>query len=172
MGFIYIELMLILEFLFDGLWGYQLVGFFVLIIWFGLFNEFCEMIEVVYNVGFGVLIDWVFGYFLIDVYGLEIFDGMVFYEYVDFCEGFYQDWNMLIYNYGWYEVQNFFVVNVVYWLEEYYIDGLCVDVVVLMFYCDYFCKDGEWVLNKDGGCENYEVIVFMQCMNIESYGCI
>lgn len=170
MGFIYIELMLVLEYLFDGLWGYQLVGFFVLIIWFGILNEFCVLVEVCYVVDFGLIIDWVLGYFLEDVYGFGCFDGIVFYEYVDCWEGFYLDWNIFVYNYGCCEVKNYLIVNVFYWLEEFYIDGLWVDVVVLMFYCDYLWKEGEWVFNIYGGWENLEVIDFFKEMNVVIYG--
>lgn len=113
--------------------------------------------------------DWVFGYFLKDVFVLVRFDGQLFYEYLDFCCGEYQDWGMLIFDYGWLEVCGFFVVNVLYWMQEFYVDGFCVDVVVLMLYFDYLCKDGEWEFNIYGGCENFEVICFLQEVNVIVY---
>lgn len=62
---------------------------------------------------------------------------MYLYEYVDVRQGFYFDWNIYIYNYDCVEVCSFLIVNVMYWLYEFGIDGLCVDVVVLMLYFDY-----------------------------------
>lgn len=165
MGFIYFELLFINEYFFDGSWGYQLIGLYVLICCFGICDDFCYFIDVVYVVGLNVIFDWVLGYFLIDDFVFVEFDGMNLYEYSDLCEGYYQDWNMLIYNYGCCEVSNFFVGNVFYWIECFGIDVLCVDVVVLMIYCDYSCKEGEWILNEFGGCENFEVIEFLCNIN-------
>lgn len=92
--------------------------------------------------------DWVSVYFLNDVYGLVGFDGIVLYEYVDLCEGVYVDWDMLIYNYGCNEVVVYLIGSVLEWVECFYIDGLCVDVVVLMLYWDYSWVEGEWIFNE------------------------
>lgn len=43
-----------------------------------------------YENGIGVIVDWVFGYFFKDGYGLVFFDGIYFYEYLDFCKGEYK----------------------------------------------------------------------------------
>ena len=85
-------------------------------------------------------------------------------------EGFHQDWNTLIPNYGRREVKNYYVANALYWLEEYRLDGLRVDAVASMLYRDYSRVDGEWMPNKDGGRENYEAIEFLQDLNVAVYG--
>jgi 1,4-alpha-glucan branching enzyme len=103
-------------------------------------------------------------------HGLGWFDGTALYEHADPREGFHQDWNTLIYNYGRTEVKNFLVANAQYWLDEYHVDGLRVDAVASMLYRDYSRKAGEWVPNKDGGRENYEAIAMLQEMNTATYG--
>ena len=102
--------------------------------------------------------------------GWPRFDGTQLYEHADPREGFHQDWNTLIYNYGRREVANYLTSNALYWLEEYHVDGLRVDAVASMLYRDYSRSEGQWVPNEDGGRENYEAIAMLQTMNREAYG--
>ena len=169
MGFTHIELLPISEFPFDGSWGYQPVGLFAPTIRFGPPHEFRDLVDAAHQAGLGVLLDWVPGHFPTDAHGLARFDGTALYEHADPREGFHQDWNTLIYNYGRTEVKNYLVSNALYWMEEYHIDGLRVDAVASMLYRDYSRKEGEWVPNRDGGRENYEAIDFLKEMNTAVY---
>ena len=169
MGFTHIELMPVSEHPFDGSWGYQPVGLYAPTIRFGPAQEFRDLIDAAHAAGIGVLIDWVPGHFPADAHGLAQFDGTHLYEHADPREGFHQDWNTLIYNFGRTEVANFLVANAQYWLEEYHIDGLRVDAVASMLYRDYSRKDGEWVPNIHGGRENLEAIELFRRMNTQVY---
>lgn len=170
MGFTHIELLPISEFPFDGSWGYQPVGMYAPTIRHGTPAEFRALVDAAHRKGLGILLDWVPGHFPTDPHGLGRFDGTPLYEHADPREGFHQDWNTLIYNYGRIEVANYLVSNALYWLEEYHIDGLRVDAVASMLYRDYSRKNGEWIPNKDGGRENYEAIALLQRMNTTVYG--
>ena len=169
MGFTHIELLPISEFPFDGSWGYQPVGLYAPTVRFGPPHEFRDLVEAAHAEGLGVLLDWVPGHFPTDAHGLAKFDGTALYEHADAREGFHQDWNTLIYNYGRTEVKNYLTANALYWMEEYHLDGLRVDAVASMLYRDYSRNDGEWIPNKDGGRENYEAIAFLQEVNTEVY---
>ncbi|NNE87657.1 MAG: 1,4-alpha-glucan branching protein GlgB [Silicimonas sp.] len=169
MGFTHIELLPISEFPFDGSWGYQPVGLYAPTIRFGPPHEFRDLIEAAHAADLGVLLDWVPGHFPTDPHGLARFDGTALYEHEDMREGFHQDWNTLIYNYGRTEVRNYLVSNALYWMEEYHLDGLRVDAVASMLYRDYSRPEGQWVPNKDGGRENYEAIDFLKEMNVSVY---
>ncbi len=170
MGFTHIELLPISEYPFDGSWGYQPVGLYAPTIRFGPPHEFRDLVDAAHRAGLGVILDWVPGHFPTDEHGLARFDGTALYEHADPREGFHQDWNTLIYNYGRREVANFLISNALYWLEEYHVDGLRVDAVASMLYRDYSRKEGEWVPNIHGGRENYEAIDLLKRMNTEVYG--
>ncbi len=170
MGFTHLELLPISEHPFDGSWGYQPVGLFAPTIRHGTPPEFRAFVDAAHKRGLGILLDWVPGHFPTDPHGLGRFDGTALYEHADPREGFHQDWNTLIYNYGRREVANYLVSNALYWLEEYHLDGLRVDAVASMLYRDYSRGEGQWIPNRDGGRENYEAIELLRRMNITAYG--
>jgi 1,4-alpha-glucan branching enzyme len=170
MGFTHIEFLPLSEHPFDGSWGYQPVGLYAPTIRHGPPHEFRDLVEAAHARGIGVLLDWVPGHFPTDAHGLGLFDGTHLYEHADPREGFHQDWNTLIYNFGRAEVANFLISNALYWLEEYHVDGLRVDAVASMLYRDYSRKEGEWVPNVHGGRENLEAIALLQRMNTTTYG--
>jgi 1,4-alpha-glucan branching enzyme len=165
MGFTHLELMPVNEHPFDGSWGYQPVGLYAPTSRHGRPEEFAAFVDRCHREGLGVLIDWVPGHFPTDPHGLGSFDGTHLYEHADPRQGFHQDWNTLIYNYGRREVRNFLLGNALFWLDHYHIDGLRVDAVASMLYLDYSRKPGEWVPNAYGGNENLEATVFLKRLN-------
>ena len=164
-GFTHIELLPIHEHPFDGSWGYQPTGLYAPTSRFGSPEDFRAFTAAARAAGIGVLLDWVPAHFPTDSHGLAQFDGTHLYEHADPREGFHQDWNTLIYNYGRSEVRNYLVSNALYWIERFGIDGLRVDAVASMLYRDYSRKDGAWLPNRHGGRENLEAIDFLRRMN-------
>ncbi|NVB36741.1 1,4-alpha-glucan branching protein GlgB [Pseudenhygromyxa sp. WMMC2535] len=165
LGFTHIELLPVAEHPFDGSWGYQVIGMYAPSARFGPPEGFARFVAACHAAGLGVLLDWVPAHFPTDEHGLAEFDGTALYEYADPREGFHEDWNTLIYNFGRNEVQNFLVGNALYWLERWGVDGLRVDAVASMLYRDYSRAEGQWIPNAEGGRENLEAIAFLKRMN-------
>jgi 1,4-alpha-glucan branching enzyme len=165
MGFTHLELLPISEHPFDGSWGYQTLGLYAPTARFGPPQGLQRFIERAHAAGLGVILDWVPAHFPTDTHGLSRFDGTALFEYADPREGFHNDWNTLIYNFGRSEVRNFLVGNALYWVERFGVDGLRVDAVASMLYRDYSRKAGEWVPNVHGGRENLEAIALLQRVN-------
>ncbi len=165
MGFTHLELLPVSEHPFDGSWGYQPLGLFAPTARFGDPAGFGRFVQRCHDEGLGLLLDWVPAHFPSDSHGLAQFDGTALYEYADPREGFHQDWNTLIYNFGRTEVRNFLVGNALFWLERYGVDGLRVDAVASMLYRDYSRNAGEWIPNAHGGRENLEAIAFLRRLN-------
>ena len=165
MGFTHIEFLPLSEFPFDGSWGYQPLGLYSPTSRFGTPEGFKRLVERAHDAGINVILDWVPGHFPSDTHGLVAFDGTALYEYADPREGFHQDWNTLIYNYGRNEVKNFLSSNALYWIERFGIDGIRVDAVASMIYRDYSRAEGEWIPNQYGGRENLEAIEFLKHTN-------
>lgn len=165
MGFTHIELLPISEFPFDGSWGYQPTGIYAPTSRFGSPDGLRRLIEKAHEAGISVILDWVVGHFPTDEHGLAYFDGTHLYEHADPKEGYHQDWNTLIFNYGRHEVRNYLTCNALYWIERFGIDGLRVDAVASMIYRDYSREQGQWIPNKYGGRENLEALDFLKQTN-------
>ncbi len=165
MAFTHVEFLPVTEHPFTGSWGYQPIGLFAPTSRFGSPEAFARLVDRLHQAGIGVILDWVPAHFPSDAHGLARFDGTALYEHEDPRQGFHQDWNTLIYNFGRREVANFLQASALYWLERFHVDALRVDAVASMLYLDYSRQPGEWVPNRHGGNQNLEAISFLQDVN-------
>ena len=63
------------------------------------------------------------------------------------------------------EVSNYYIANVIYWIEEYHMDGLIFSDLETLLYLDYGKEAGQWCPNMYGGSENLEGIEFVKHTN-------
>jgi 1,4-alpha-glucan branching enzyme len=169
MGFTHVEFLPIMEHPFYGSWGYQTVGYFAPTSRYGTPQDFMYLVDYLHQHDISVILDWVCSHFPSDEPGLVYFDGTHLYEHADPKQGFHPDWRSYIFNYGRKEVKSFLLSSAMFWFDIYHVDGVRIDAVASMLYCDYSRKEGEWIPNIYGGRENLDAIDFIKTLNKSIY---
>lgn len=163
MGYTHIELLPITEHPLDKSWGYQTIGYYSTTSRFGKPEELKAFVDRCHQNRIGVILDFAYSHFCKDEHGLYKFDGSPQFEYEDPLKAENIGWGTAHFDLGKPEVVSFLLSNVIYWFDEFHIDGIRCDAVSSMLYLDY--DIGDYTPNKYGGRENIEAIEFIRRLN-------
>ena len=152
MNYTHIEIMPIIEYPFDGSWGYQGTGYYSVTSRYGTPDDFMYFVNYFHKNNLGVILDWVPGHFCKDSHGLYRFDGSACYEYEDPSLG-ENEWGSANFNVSRNEVRSFLLSNLYFWIKEFHIDGIRMDAISNMLYY------------RDGLSENKRSVEFLQYLN-------
>ena len=165
MHYTHVQLMPIMEYPYDGSWGFQTTGYYAPTSRYGAPSDFMAFVDKLHGEGIGVILDWVPSNFPTDDFGLARFDGSPLYESNDPKTSKRDSWGTCLFNYARFEVTSFLVSCAMFWLDKYHIDGLRIGALSSMLYLDYGKTEGEWEPNKFGGKENLDAVDFVKRLN-------
>ena len=165
MNYTHVQLMPVMEFPFDGSWGYQTTGYFAATARYGEPKDLMYLVDRLHQAGVGVIVDWVPSNFPKDAFALAKFDGTALFEDENPKRGERPSWDTCLFDFAKPEVLSFLVSCACFWFDKYHLDGMRVGSVSSMLYLDYGKEEGEWEPNKFGGKENLEAIEFLKRLN-------
>ena len=134
-GYNAIQLMAIAEHPYYGSFGYHVSNFFAASSRFGTPEELKDLIDAAHEMGIKLIMDLVHSHTVKNTReGLNLFDGTEDQYLLGGHEGYHQQWDSRLFNYGKIETLRLLLSNVRFWLEEYGFDGFRFDGVTSMLY--------------------------------------
>lgn len=134
-GYNAIQMMAVMEHPYYGSFGYHVSNFFAPSSRFGTPEELKSLINTAHNMGIAVIMDIVHSHAVKNVLeGLNEFDGSEDQYFHPGARGYHEGWDSKLFNYGKWEVQQFLLSNIRYWLEEFHFDGFRFDGATSMLY--------------------------------------
>ncbi|MEM1138077.1 MAG: alpha-amylase family glycosyl hydrolase [Bacteroidota bacterium] len=135
LGYNTIQLMAVQEHPYYGSFGYHVSNFFAPSSRFGTPEDLKYLINKAHKAGIAVIMDIVHSHAVKNLNeGLNEFDGTDYQYFHAGDKGHHSAWDSKLFNYGKWEVLQFLLSNIRYWLEEFHFDGFRFDGVTSMMY--------------------------------------
>lgn len=164
-NYTHVELKPIAEYDNEASLGYETVAYYAPTSRYGSNSDFASMINIFHKNGLRVILDWTLAHPSSSNFALRKIDGTGCYEHEDPRQGMHPQWGTLLFNYGRGEVISFLKSNVLYWINEYHVDGFRIDSLASVICLDYGRSGGDWIPNMYGGHENLEALEFIKNLN-------
>lgn len=166
LGYNAIQMMAIQEHPYYGSFGYHVSNFFAASSRSGTPEDLKALIKKAHSMGIAVILDIVHSHSVKNIHeGLNLFDGTGHQYFHAGGKGEHPDWDSKLFNYGKWEVMQFLLSNIRYWLEEFHFDGFRFDGVSSMLYehHGHVSFDNYDKYFKDG--VDNDAIVYLQLAN-------
>lgn len=134
-GYNAIQMMAVMEHPYYGSFGYHVSNFFAPSSRFGTPEELKSLINKAHEMGIAVIMDIVHSHAVKNVNeGLNEFDGSDHQYFHPGARGYHEGWDSKLFDYGKWEVQEFLLSNIRYWMDEFHFDGFRFDGATSMLY--------------------------------------
>jgi 1,4-alpha-glucan branching enzyme len=134
-GYNAIQLMAVMEHPYYGSFGYHVSNFFAPTSRFGSPEDLKSLINTAHSLDIAVIMDIVHSHAVKNVNeGLNEFDGSDDQYFHPGPRGYHEGWDSKLFNYGKWEVLQFLLSNIRYWMEEFHFDGFRFDGATSMLY--------------------------------------
>lgn len=133
-GYTHVEIMPMYEHPLDASWGYQGTSYYSPTSRFGTPHELMQLIDILHQNGYGVIMDWVPGHICKDAHGLYLFDGTPLYDYASYEYRENLEWGTANLDLGKGLTRSFLYSNAMYYLKYFHVDGFRVDAVSNIIY--------------------------------------
>lgn len=153
LGYTHIELMPVIQYPFEGSWGYQGTGFYSADSRYGNPMQLMSFIDRLHQANIGVILDFAPVHFATDSWALSEYDGTCLFEYGD--DRRYSQWGSCQFDLGKDPIRSFLMSAMNYFLEVFHFDGIRIDAVSNMVY-----HQGNKGLGR-----NEEAIEFLKRLN-------
>ena len=131
-GFTHVEFMPLIQYPFDGSWGYQGTGFYSVDSRYGNPFQLMSLIDRLHQAGIGCIIDFAPVHFATDKWALAKYDGSYLYEYSDKWR--ISPWGSYQFDLGKDPVRSFLMSAMNYFVDYFHFDGIRVDAVSNIIY--------------------------------------
>ena len=131
-GFTHVEFMPLIQYPFDGSWGYQGTGFYSIDSRYGNPFQLMSLVDRLHQAGIGAIIDFAPVHFATDKWALAKYDGSCLFEYSNKWR--ISPWGSYQFDLGKDPVRSFLMSAMNYFVDYFHFDGIRVDAVSNIIY--------------------------------------
>lgn len=172
-GYNTIQMMAVMEHPYYGSFGYHVSNFFAASSRFGTPEELKYLINKAHDMGLAVIMDIVHSHAVKNINeGLNEFDGSSHQYFHPEPRGYHEGWDSKLFDYGKWEVKQFLLSNIRFWLEEYHFDGFRFDGVTSILYLHHGHTDFDHIDKYFNDGVDYDAVIYLQLANklIHAFG--